>query len=554
MTVIGSLLLACSAGCRETTSDLALVADLGDAPDVTAELDGSDDDGVDATTDCVSDAAEIAEDTTSDAISDVPPEIDSDGTPDAPADSATDTGSDDRPADALPDGESSPDAEVADLPDVATEVGPGPCAVDDTPCGDGNPCTIDSCDPATGCVNDAVAANGHACTAADKCKTVGSGVCSAGTCTGGTAKDCSGLDDDCNHGACDATTGACMAVAWLDGMACKDADYCTIGDECQAGKCLPGQPKKCGANATCAGGACNCNPGYEKKGGVCELPPCPPETTQVYVDGATVCAPEYPAWGIRPESPPAEWFVDNGDGTVNDTQSGLLWQKEYAPQPMTWWDAYAYCDGLELGGRTDWRLPSRAELLTLVDYTKDEPATPDVFGPALSFFWTVTPLHGYASWMVWVVGMYAGVAYYDVLGDPNATRCIQSSGASGKPARYEVDAEVGTVKDLATGLTWERDGAASGKKDWNEASQYCATLQTAGSGWRLPTVVELISITDVKRHEPAIDESVFGPTPIDDHTWSSTPAFGVPGWWMVDFELGFAGFGGTEAHRARCVR
>jgi hypothetical protein len=178
MTVVGSLLLACSAGCHEPTSDLALLADVGDAPDVTAELDGSEDDGVDGTTDGVSDAADIAEDTTSDAISDVAPEIGLDGTPDAPADSATDTGSDDGPADALPDGEPAPDADVADLPDDATEVGPGPCASDDSPCDDGNPCTegdacnsgncaptgvlscddanpctADDCDPTNGCAH-----------------------------------------------------------------------------------------------------------------------------------------------------------------------------------------------------------------------------------------------------------------------------------------------------------------------------------------------------------------------------------------------------------------
>ena len=67
-------------------------------------------------------------------------------------------------------------------------------------------------------------------------------------------------------------------------------------------------------------------------------------------------------------------LVDNGDGTVTDTVSGLMWQKETAPGEYTWKDALAYCETLSLAGHSDWRLPNKNELLSLVDYSRYNPA------------------------------------------------------------------------------------------------------------------------------------------------------------------------------------
>lgn len=50
-------------------------------------------------------------------------------------------------------------------------------------------------------------------------------------------------------------------------------------------------------------------------------------------------------------------LVDNGDGTVTDTKTGLMWQKADAGT-MNWETAIAYCKKLMLAGHSDWRLPS----------------------------------------------------------------------------------------------------------------------------------------------------------------------------------------------------
>ncbi|MCB1157193.1 MAG: DUF1566 domain-containing protein [Leptospiraceae bacterium] len=61
-------------------------------------------------------------------------------------------------------------------------------------------------------------------------------------------------------------------------------------------------------------------------------------------------------------------FTDNGNGTVTDTATGLIWQQGEGGQ-ATWANALSYCNTLSLVGRA-WRLPNRNELQSIVDYTK----------------------------------------------------------------------------------------------------------------------------------------------------------------------------------------
>ena len=60
-------------------------------------------------------------------------------------------------------------------------------------------------------------------------------------------------------------------------------------------------------------------------------------------------------------------FVDNGDGTITDTKTGLMWSEKDNGVPIKWSDALSYCSNFNVGGYNDWRMPTLAELASLFD-------------------------------------------------------------------------------------------------------------------------------------------------------------------------------------------
>jgi hypothetical protein len=63
-------------------------------------------------------------------------------------------------------------------------------------------------------------------------------------------------------------------------------------------------------------------------------------------------------------------FVDNGDGTITDNATGLMWMHEDSKVAMNWKDALSYAENLSFAGHSDWRLPDVKELQSIVDYSR----------------------------------------------------------------------------------------------------------------------------------------------------------------------------------------
>ena len=98
----------------------------------------------------------------------------------------------------------------------------------------------------------------------------------------------------------------------------------------------------------------------------------------------------------------------------------LEWQSDISPKKMTWQEAKDYAESLGDG----WRLPTRTELLTLVDDTKYDPAC-SVFPDCPSgWFWTSTPWAGSSSFAWYVYFTSGNVGHYDV-GLYNRVRCVR---------------------------------------------------------------------------------------------------------------------------------
>ena len=63
-------------------------------------------------------------------------------------------------------------------------------------------------------------------------------------------------------------------------------------------------------------------------------------------------------------------FVDNGDGTVSDHATELMWQQVDSNNGLNWQAALQHAQQSTLGGYNDWRLPNAKELQSIVDYTR----------------------------------------------------------------------------------------------------------------------------------------------------------------------------------------
>jgi len=108
-------------------------------------------------------------------------------------------------------------------------------------------------------------------------------------------------------------------------------------------------------------------------------------------------------------------FIDNGDGTVVDMATGLMWIKD--PQAAGvgsmyyWYDAIDTCENLSYAGHDDWRLPNINELMSIVDHSRFDPAfDPAFFTPPSDPWWAYWSSTVMAPWPdgAWSMYIYDG--------------------------------------------------------------------------------------------------------------------------------------------------
>lgn len=121
-------------------------------------------------------------------------------------------------------------------------------------CNDGEPCTVDSCDPAKGCQH-AASANGIACgpSGCVGLNFTSAPVCTAGKCASVTASQDCNDGKACTDDACSPSQG-CIHLA--NSVPCEDGDVCTKGDACAASACVPGPVLTCSDGNECTDDSC----------------------------------------------------------------------------------------------------------------------------------------------------------------------------------------------------------------------------------------------------------------------------------------------------------
>ena len=120
-------------------------------------------------------------------------------------------------------------------------------------------------------------------------------------------------------------------------------------------------------------------------------------------------------------------FTDNGNGTVTDGATGLVWQRRDDNKKRSWTGALAYCEeDVNLAGKIDWRLPNIRELRSIVDYEKYNPAIDATFFPDTDswYYWSSTSRTDFTG-NAWYVDFDDGDVFHHFRSDGYYVRCVR---------------------------------------------------------------------------------------------------------------------------------
>ncbi|MFC1878421.1 DUF1566 domain-containing protein [Chloroflexota bacterium] len=280
---------------------------------------------------------------------------------------------------------------------------------------------------------------------------------------------------------------------------------------------------------------------------------CYGETSEISCpqDGQSFFGQDAQYAGLQPS------YVDNGDGTVTDTNTGLIWQQTPG-EKVTFSQAVAEAETFELAGYDDWRLPTVKELYSLIDFSgvtsmSAANSVPYIDTDYFDFrYGDESAGERMIDAQYWSSTQYVGSVFGDqaaVFGvnfaDGRIKGYPRDNGPGGSPMTefalyvrgnpdYGINDFVnnadGTISDRASGLMWQ--AADSGDSlNWEGALVYCESLETSGyDDWRLPNAKELQSIVDysrapdaknIARQGPAIDP-VFSVSETESWYWTGT--------------------------------
>lgn len=278
---------------------------------------------------------------------------------------------------------------------------------------------------------------------------------------------------------------------------------------------------------------------------------------------------------------PTPRFSVEGD-LVWDTLTGLCWARDASLSefPLMWQEAIAFVKEInakKMLGHDDWRLPSRAELLSLLCYQQTRPPLPENH-PFINLFagwyWSSTTA-AYQRSHAWYLDMAGGRMFYggkdqsfmvwpvrgestlvwrrqsgcfDSLGEIIACRDSGQDGSCSHPLilpqqRFTVHDKV--MRDHWSGLEWSTCAdLGKGAVTWSEALELVKNMEgDLSRPWRLPNINELESLVDYDYARPAVTPGT-PLTELQETYWSSTTSVYETDWaWALYLEKGAIGVG-----------
>ncbi len=289
--------------------------------------------------------------------------------------------------------------------------------------------------------------------------------------------------------------------------------------------------------------------------------------------------------------------------TVSESVTNLQWQDDetVTSNNASWSDALGYCENLTLASKTDWRLPNQNELLSIVDYSRDDIAIDNAFeNNASSYYWSSSSLTSNTT-HAFNVHFFRGSTHYNEKSNDYYIRCVRGGQSGdleptiivpllktgqtlsyedgddgdiqeGVARSYTRDSSKGIVLDNVTQLEWQ-DNINAEQKPWlstenfntgsygadatgDTATNYCVNLELDGEGWRLPSIRELQTLVDYSKERGVYIPTAFEYISSSEPYWSiSTRPDTQWSAWNINFSnANLLHLDKIDSYYVRCVR
>lgn len=238
----------------------------------------------------------------------------------------------------------------------------------------------------------------------------------------------------------------------------------------------------------------------------------------------------------------------NGDGTVTDLVSGLMWSSSpdlngdgeiNVEDKLNYAEASALSKDFNLAGYDDWRLPTIKELYSLILFTGIDPSgQQEELADLIPFMDTSVFSFAYGDTEAGersIDAQFATSTLYTSTTMGGAQTMFGVNFADGRIKGYPVDKAFyvlyvrgeesygvnnftdngdGTISDLASGLMWSQDDSGDGM-EWEAALAWVQEMNESNylgyDDWRLPNAKELQSIVDYTRSPDATNSAAIDP-------------------------------------------
>jgi hypothetical protein len=259
------------------------------------------------------------------------------------------------------------------------------------------------------------------------------------------------------------------------------------------------------------------------------------------------------SYDLKTKNPQDRFRVRNA--YVEDTWTGLVWHQNanVTEFPLSWEEAFQFVQEMNLdqhSGRSDWRLPKREELFSLVSHQNVNPCLPNwhpfqnVFD---GYYWTSTECSRLSD-QAWYIHMGGAKIYRGMKHGSYMVWPVSGSVHERKIIKDRLVKQTHSFYDRLTQRTWLNDKCLNTEAiTWQQAFDRIKRLneeKVAGCrDWRLPNIRELESLVDVNSHSPALVAGNYFQR-VQEGYWSATTSLYEPRYaWVLYTRDGAIGVG-----------